>query len=285
MGTRWLLNIAMAVLVAALGLFVYFRPGADKPAGPPLTGLTPEAVMTIRIERAKPEIISLARADTGWRMTAPVRARANTFNIDSLLRVTTAPSLYQTTAIEPELARYGLAPNDLRLWFNDEEIHVGAIHPMKQQHYVRYRNSVHLIPSHVLASAFLGYASFIDTQLLEDERQLVALRLPGLQLVRTDGSWRREPPDKKRDEQVSGDHVNEFVAHWQNAHALSVERLSTRPALERIQLVYETNGQSATLTLEVLAYKPEFVLARRDEGLEYHFPEDIGRQLLNFSAE
>jgi hypothetical protein len=120
--------------------------------------------------------------------------------------------------------------------------------------------------------------------LLEDERQLVALDLPGLRLVRKDGTWQREPAVKHKEQEISGDRINEFVAHWQHARALSVARLTNKPALQRIRLTSETGDQRQTLTLDILAYKPEFVLARRDEGLEYHFPADVGQRLLSLTA-
>jgi len=39
------------------------------------------------------------------------------------------------------------------------------------------------------------------------------------------------------------------------------------------------------LVLGVLAYKPDFVLYRRDENLEYHFTEDTGKRLLTISLQ
>ena len=39
------------------------------------------------------------------------------------------------------------------------------------------------------------------------------------------------------------------------------------------------------LDLGILAYKPELVLYRKDEALEYHFPQEAGERLLNLTPE
>lgn len=281
MRARWLLNLALAALVAGLALFAYFRPGADRATGPPLTPLTAEAVTQLRIERAGQEPLTFEKTASGWRLNTPVRARANHFNVESLLRVVTTTNQYRVAVNPEELSKYGLDKPLVQLGFNDEHLAVGVLHPIKHEHYVHYRDTVYLIPSYSLSAAFLGYTSFIDTQLLEANRQLTALRLPGVRLARKDGTWQREP----RDEKTSVDQLNEFVANWQNARALSVEQPSAKPTLERIQVVSEMDGKPDTLALEILAYKPEFILRRRDEGLEYHFPEEVGRKLLNLENE
>jgi hypothetical protein len=279
MKSRWILNLSLALLIAALAAFVYFKPAIDKPAGTPLTALDASAVTRVRIEKTA-EPITLERTPNGWRLQTPVRARANRFNVDNLLRITTATSGFQTPVNAAALATYGLDKPTLRLLLNDEEILVGAMHPMRQQHYVRYRDTIHLVDSHVLATALFNYSSFIDTQLIEESRKLTALRLPGLRLELKDGVWRREPYDPK----ISMDRLNDFVAHWQNARALSVEKLSSAPALAQIELMFDNGGKPVPLKLVVLAYKPEFILARRDEGLEYQFPEEIGSRLLKLET-
>jgi hypothetical protein len=279
MKSRWILNIALAAIIAALAALVYFRPGSEKPAGPPLTALTAEQITRVRIERGAQTIV-LEKTGAAWRLTAPVQTRANQFNIDSLLRLASATSSFQAP-VEANAATYGLDQPALRLRLNDEEIAVGAIHPMRQQHYVRYRDTVHLIPSYVLTAAFQNYGSFIDTQLLDGGRRLTALRLPTFRLELKDGTWQRVPADSR----LSTDRLNSFVAEWENARALSVAKLSAKPTRAQVQLTFDQDGERATLMLDILATKPEFILARRDERLEYHFPEDVGKRLLTLAAE
>jgi hypothetical protein len=277
---RWVLNLVLAAVVLGLAALVYFRPEPQAPPGPPLTTLSAADVQRIRIDRGG-ETVVLEKSSSGWRLQAPITARANEFNVASLLRVTSTSSSFQTAVDTAALATYGLDKPQLRLQLNDEEITVGALHPLRQQHYVRYREQVQLIPSSVLAAAFQHYSNFIDTRLLEDGRKLRELRLPSLRLVQRDGTWQREPA--VADAELSVDRLNDLVAEWENARALSVQKLSARAPEAQVQLVFD--AEPSTLTLAILAYKPELILARRDEGLEYHFPEDVGKRLLSLTAE
>ncbi len=141
---------------------------------------------------------------------------------------------------------------------------------------------MHLIPAATLTAVARAPAHFIDGRLIESDRRIVGVRLPGFALVLKDGSWQRQPPDKN----LVSDRINNLVAQWNNAQALAVEPPSGRPALASIRLTLQRgNDKPETLALGVLAYKPEFVLLRTDEKLEYHFPEEIGKRLLTLETE
>ena len=277
MKTRWLLNLALLLLVAALGTFAWYR-GQQQARDPraPLTTLAPADVTRVSIERGTQAPITLERTASGWRMTAPLKARANGFAVDNLLRLATAP--IETTLTAPlEAARYGLAPPAATVRLNDSAIEFGQMHPMKDWHYVRAGGAVHLIGSRYYAPVAAPYRNYLDSRLIEAERAPVAFVLPRFRVERDGDGWRRVPEDK----QLSSDRINDFVEEWRNARALSVERYSGRAVLERIQIRFGAGDQAETLTLGVLAHKPELVLYRADEGLEYHFPEETGNRLLN----
>ena len=137
-----------------------------------------------------------------------------------------------------------------------------------------------LIPSHHVAVALYPYGNFIDSRLIEEELKPVAIRLPGFTLTLKDGAWQKTP----RDEKLTTDRIHDFVAEWRNARALSVERYGGKPALKRVIFTLTKNGKTENLVLGILAYEPDFILYRPDEGLEYHFPEEIGKRLLRLSA-
>ncbi|MHB8255587.1 MAG: hypothetical protein ACYDEV_18330, partial [Acidiferrobacter sp.] len=89
---------------------------------------------------------------------------------------------------------------------------------------------------------------------------------------------------------VSNDRINTFVDEWRYARALSVTRYHGEPAVGQIVIRYRGLGghkppHLKVLTIGILATRPELVLLRRDQGLEYHFPEEIGRRLLHLSPD
>lgn len=276
MKNRWLLNLGLALLIAGLVLVVLYKPGHQQPPTVPLTALTPDSINKIRLERHGREAIVLVRTDSGWRLAAPVKARANRHNVDNLLRLAAVPSEARLAA-DSDLKPFGLEPPQVLVRLNNEEITLGNLHPLRNQVYARYLGAVHLIAAHRQAVASYPYTQFLDSRLFEDRLKPIAFRLPGFALTLKEGSWRREPAMAD----LSSDRVNDFVREWQHASALSVERATRTRPLASIEIVVEREGKPGKLVLGVVAYKPEFVLRRHDEGLDYHFPEESGQRLLN----
>ena len=278
---RWLLNAGLLVLIAVLAWAAIHRPGQPKPPpSPPLTALAADAVSRIRIERPGQSDVALEKTADKWLLTAPVPARANIYNVGKLLHTLSAPVATRFPAKPAELANYGLDQPQARVWFDNDEVAFGALHPLKNLIYVLYKNEVALIPAHHLVAAIYPYTNFIDTRLFETDRKLTRIGLPGFTLTLKDGVWRRHPEDKK----LSSDEVNDYVSEWQNASALAVDRSSGKKALGRIEIESTRDGKNEKLRLDILSYKPDFVLRRPDENLEYHFTEDTGKRLLNLAA-
>jgi hypothetical protein len=281
MRNRWLLNLALLALVAGLALVLFYRPGQAPAPKAPLTALAPEAVTRLRLARPGQPDIELAKADGRWRLTRPFAARANRFNVENLLSLAGAPTEARLAADAATLAQYGLDKPLERVTLDDEEIAFGALHPFNDRQYVRYRDAVYLVPAHLYGPAGYTVGQLLDPRLLEPGTRITALRLPGFALTLTDGTWQRRPEDKG----LSGDRLNDFVAEWQHASALSVERYRGAPVRARIELTVTHGAATRTLALGVLAEQPELVLHRADEGLEYHFPADLGRRLLTLAPE
>lgn len=278
---RWLVNLALLAIVVTLAVFtVYYRQQEKTELGPPLAALATENVGRVRIERPGQPAIVLEKETENWRLTSPMAARANRFNVENLLRVASARSELKLDGGDP--AQYGLVTPQAKLEVGDETFEFGALHPFRHQVYVRHRGVVHLVGAQALSAVLRAPSHFIDGRLIEPNRRLVGLRLPGFALELKDGAWQRLPPNKK----LASDRLNDFVAQWTNAHALAVEAAGQRPALAsiRLTLAYQDTKRES-LALDVLAYKPTFVLRRRDEKLEYHFPEEIGKRLLDIGSD
>ncbi len=278
---RWLVNLTLLAVVVTLATFTVYQRQQEKiELGPPLAVLATENVGRIRIERPGQPVIVLEKHTENWRLTSPVAARANRFNVENLLRMPSARSELKLDGGDP--TQYGLVTPQAKLEVGDEIFEFGTLHPFRSQVYVRHRGVVHLVSAQALHAVLRAPNHFIDARLLEPERRLVGLRLPGFALELKDGAWQRLPPNKN----LASDRLNDFAAQWTNAHALAVEAAGQRPALASVRLtLVRENITPETLTLEILAYKPTFVLRRRDEKLEYHFPEEIGKRLLDIGND
>jgi len=283
MKSRWLLNLAIALAIGALILVAVLKPGSKPaPENPPLTTLTPDAIHHVRIARpGQPELV-LDKQGDHWRLTAPRTARANDFRVDALARLTTAPVTVRFPAVPSELGKFGLDPAQATVFLNDTEIRFGAMHPLQNEVYVLHGDQVQLVPAGALRTALTPPDDWLSPALLEDKLKLLSLRLPGFSLKQNaQGAWVRSP--ELRD--LASDTVNQFVDEWRLARALSVIAWGGQPFKDRVTITVADDDKSRTIEFGILARKPELVLVRLDEKLEYHFPEESGTRLLELAPE
>ena len=287
---RWLLNLSLALFIIALALLVKYQPGVRGPQeGPPLTNLAADQIERIRIARlGQPEII-LAKNAQDWRLIAPLRARADRFRIDGLLHLAGTRTEGGFPAQASDLAKYGLDKPAAKIWLDNAEIAFGGSHSLNDLQYVLYNGQIHLIPNASFRSIPAELTGFFSSRLLEEKYKLVGLKLPKLSLTLKDGSWKVEPENKT----LSSDRINSFVDEWRYARALNVQQYRGKPVLSHIRISFLEEQPATTTTaqapknldLGILAYKPELVLYRKDEALQYHFPQEAGERLLNLAPE
>ncbi len=285
MRSRWLLNLGLVVLVALLAVFALNKRDTDDDRIL-LTAIDLDSVKTVRLQHGDDKPIVIGQQLDKWVLLAPEPARANQFKIRNLLRLAAAVSERQFAAESSSLGKYGLDKPVARLWLDDQVIHIGARHPLKNSRYVLYKDAVHLISAHYFDSRAYGYVDLISPRLFADHRRPVVLELPQLRLQRNDGTWTIEPED----ESLAADGINDFVEQWRNVRALTVVRYAGGPVVDRVHVTFAadegaTDQTRDQLELGILSYEPDFVLYRQDENLEYRFTEDIGKRLLNINAE
>lgn len=283
MKNRWLLNIALALLVGILALLAIYQPGTKRaPEGVPLTSLAPQDVQQIRLLRPKQAPMVFEKTGESWRLTAPRAARANDVRINELVQLAGTRVPTRFPAAPAELGKYGLDNPLATLFLNDREIRFGGMHPLESQLYVWHDGQVLLVPAATLRAVSAPLNDFLNPGVLEDKTKPMAFRFPGFSLKQNEqGAWVRTPELKE----LASDAINRFVDEWRYARALSVAPYSGKPVKERITLTLADGDKTRTLELAVLAREPEFVVYRQDEGLEYHFAADIGARLMQIKPE
>lgn len=279
MNKRWLINLMLLGTIAILALLLKFQPGKQEEEKYSLTTLQAETITRVMLQRPTQEKLVLEKVNGLWRMTAPLAARANRFNVSKLLKLATGEAHVRLQADESMLENYGLKQPAAVITLNDTELQVGNSHPIKQERYVRVANVIYLVATNRLRMSENHYTDFISTSLLEETHKLQALDLGDQKLQQKDGKWSLTPELKE----LAADDISQFITQWQLAHALSVDRYSKKPVNQWISLSSRDNKEGSKLRsikLGVVSYKPEFVLYRPDEELEYRFSEDMGNKLL-----
>lgn len=278
MRARWWLNLGLVAVAAALGWLLARQPGVEPATDQaPLTTRDPASVRHITVRRVGTEPIEITRDDAGrWRLSAPLKARAEPKRAEGLARLAAARSGPGFTADAAALAEYGLQSPRLTLDLDETHIALGAEHPLGRERYALVDGKVRLVGLADLRFVPVTAADLIDPRLFAPGESPVTLELPGFRLAQGEKAWSLEPAGT----QPSQDRLVAFVDEWIHARAVSVKPHDGQAPTGTIKVELEIGGQRVSRTFGIVARAPELVLLRADEGLEYHFPAQLGARLL-----
>lgn len=235
---RFRATLALAVLLLALAGFYYYAEVKGgwpaKKEGARLLDLPAEAIQAIRIAGGEAPV-EMARADGGWRLTAPVKGRADSSRVDRLLDELLRATVERTYEVpEGGAKEYGLAPPAYTVTLTLKErtepvlLEIGDRAPSGISAYARRagEGKVLLVPSAVRSQAETRPADLRDRTVLAVEREKVqritVARGTATAILERDGkTWRlsggvRGRADANRVEELlrelTGRGVKEFVA-------------------------------------------------------------------------
>jgi hypothetical protein len=275
MKARILLNLFLGLAVFGLGVYLFTRHEPAAPESFPLSRLTVAEVQRIELAAAQKPPVVIVREGDAFRLVSPFGARADRYRVETVLSLLSARSTLRLPA--RNLERFGLTAPGLTLTFvtgeGQQVFEFGESQPVTGQIYVATGGWVYLVSPVYAIDVSRGAMGFLASTLLADGETPVAFKLPGLELVREDGRWRRVPESAG----LSTDVINRFAEEWRLARALTVDRVRPDDG-KPIQL---TLADGRTLRLTVARGKTETVFYREDEGLGYHFPPEVGERLLD----
>ena len=289
MKSRWLINIGLLLLV----LITFFYSW---------TIFQKEPVESIRFELSKfklsdfnelkidfPSRISthFKIVDNHWRMLSPHKARAEELYVYRILSILATSSLEKLSS--DDLSKYGLDQPNLKITFlgnNLKEVFLfGTYNPINEDQYVLYKDNVFLI-----SGGFSETAAFMPTELIEKTPIAKSEKIKSfnfsrleqwqdsrLKLNNINNAWNVEGKNLL----ITQSDVNEwYEMTWKNIPAKSVKpyKMDERIGYKSFDIVLKDNKK---LTFYRIEESPELLLFRKDEGLLYHFPSDLGFTMLN----
>ena len=289
MKSRWLINIGLLLLVIITFFYSW-------------TIFQKEPVESIRFELSKfklsdfnelkidfPSRISthFKIVDNHWRMLSPHKARADELYVYRILSVLATSSLEKLSS--DDLSKYGLDQPNLKITFlgnNLKEVFLfGTYNPINEDQYVLYKDNVFLI-----SGGFSETAAFMSTELIEKNpiakyekiksfnfSRLEQWQDSQLKLNNINNAWNVEGKNLL----ITQSDVNEwYEMTWKNIPAKSVKpyKMDQRIGYKSFDIVLKGNKK---LTFYRIEESPELLLFRKDEGLLYHFPSDLGFTMLN----
>ncbi|MDO8961399.1 MAG: DUF4340 domain-containing protein [Methylophilus sp.] len=292
MKKRWLLNLLLLTLVVGIALFLHFRPQDEVQSAKDfeVSALKMADFTNVKVEFPAQAPVAFEKVDGFWRMTAPYKSRADQMSVQRILSIIAARTKVKLPATD--LTKYGLDNPLLKLKLTDagatHEFAFGTYNPVTEEQYVGFKDAVYLLPGSYSEAASTQPIELVDKRPLTvaEAKQIVGLDLGRLEQweeirlnvdVDDQGKWQVSAPKAK----PTQNEMNEWLEFsWKQSQATSVEfytpdRKATYPSFE-LKL---KNGKK--VHFDKLQESPEYLLARPDEGIIYHFPNDVGFTMVN----
>lgn len=291
MKKRWMLNLVLLALVAGIVTFLYMRPKAVSEAKEyEVSSLKLADFTQVKVEFPAQAPVAFEKAGGLWRMTAPYKMRADQASVNRILAIIAAKSKEKLPVDDP--AKYGLDNPQIRLKLTNstgEQVFVFGTHnPVSEEQYVAYQDAVYLLPTNYAEAAATQPIEMIEKAPLSpvDSKQIVGFafssleqwqELGGLDMRLDGGQWKVSLTKAK----PTQNELNEWLdAAWVHAQASSVElykpdRKASHPGFD----VILKDGRK--IHFDKVQEAPELLLARADEGLVFHFSNDVGFNMLN----
>ncbi len=291
MKKRWLLNLVMLAIIAGLVTFLYMRPQVkpSEASGHEVSTLKLGDFTALKVEFPAQAPTSFEKVGGLWRMTAPYKARADQLSVQRILSIIAAKSAEKFPA--NDLAKFGLDNPQLKLKLTHstgtEEFVFGTFNPVSEEQYIAYKDAVYLLPGNYAEAASTQPIELVDKNpLSRDEAKQIAgfdfSRLEQWEEVRlnvdiADGKWAVNASKAK----PTQNELNEWLDFsWKQAQAKQVElytpdRKTTYPSFE----VKLKDGKK--VHFDKIQEAPDLLLGRPEEGILYHFSNDVGFTMLN----
>ena len=285
MKSRWLLNLVLLVLIIGIVAFLYLRPQKGEGDTPSyeVSTLKMSDFNRVTIEFPTKAPVAFEKIDGYWHLVQPYKARAEQRMVQAVLSVIAGTTIHKFPA--NDLARFGLDTPKLKVKLNDEEFLFGTYNTLTSEQYVAYKDAVYLLPVSYSEAAGTQVVEFLDKNPLGPKEKVAGFDLSRLEqwedirlvVDLVDGKWKVSAANAKPEQ----NEMNEwFETSWKHASVTAVEpytpdRKATYPSLE----VKLADGKK--VHFDKIQESPELLLARPDEGLIYHFPQDAGFVMLN----
>jgi len=288
----WLINLSLLAIIIGISVFLHLRPQNNTQSATEheISQLKMGGFTTVKVEFPTQAPLAFEKVDGLWRMTAPYKARADQMSVQRILSIIAAKSQTQLSATD--LAKYGLDNPSLKLKLTDASathtFAFGAYNPVTEEQYVGFNDAVYLLPGAYSEAASAQAIELVDKRPIapSEAKQIVGMDLGRLEQweeirlnvdIDAQGKWQISTPKAK----PTQNDMNEWLDFtWKQSQATSVEfytpdRKATFPSFE----VKLKDGKK--IHFDKMQESPEYLLARADEGIIYHFPNDVGFSMTN----
>jgi hypothetical protein len=272
MNRRARLNVGLFAAAIGLGVAVFVAQKKE-PSGPPLTPFKPDAVTRIALEHPGSPAIRLEKHDGQWRLTEPVQAEADTFEVNGLVALAD-----RETKLKLEggaLKDFTLDPPAYTITLNDRAIGFGGVEPLEFRRYVKTADGAFLVEDPPGAALDADYADLVAKDLLPGDAELERIEVPGLSLAKdAEGKWAATPAGPR----ATTDAMQKLADGWKGARSMWNE-LARESGIKGERVKLSLKG-GATREFTIAARDPQFKLHRADLGVTFVLSKALADELL-----
>lgn len=269
---RQTLNIALAVAALGLGAAVFISQKKEE-KGPPLTPIAANALDHVTLEHPGSPTVELERKDGHWKITKPVVADADPFEVNAFTDLTKLEVKKSLEQKDVSLKELGLDPPAYFITLNGQKLAFGAQEPIQARRYILSNGKVALVDDPPAEALDADYSDLVSRSIVPTGAEIESITVPGLKIAKSgDGkSWALTPDDPD----ASSDSRQKLIDAWRNAKSMWNAALPKEGV--KGDDVSVTLKDGSTLKFIVTQRDPQFVMARPDLGVSY----TLSRQLVD----
>ena len=292
MKKRWIINLLLLLVISIIAAILYLRPQGNLSAAKAyeISSLKLSEFDALSVEYPSHAPVSFVKVDDFWRMTEPYKARADQQSVLRILSLVAATSSEKFAGTDVgALEKFGLNNPAVRIKMSRkgvaEVFSFGTYNPVTEQQYMAYKDEVYLLPGSYSEAGTVQPIELISKNPLKptekvagfDFSRLEQWQASGLNLDIANGEWKTNVAKAK----PTQNELNEWLDFsWMQAQAKSVEIYTPDRKTPYISFDIKMKDGSK-VRFDRIQESPEFILGRPDEGLQYHFSNDVGFTMLN----
>lgn len=292
---RWIINLILLIVLVGAGLFA-FQSVKEEPhvtKGIEVTNHKLSDFDEIELNFPSKAKVHFKIVKNHWKILSPVKGRANELYVYQLLSILASKSPEKLKS--NDLEKYGLDQPKLKVIFLNkekmlkEEFIFGTYNPISENQYIKYKDDVFIVNGLFSETASYVPIEFIDKRPISPYEIIQGFNFSRLEqwqknqlkLVKKNGNWATKGINVKT---TQNDIIEWLSVSWDNLQALSLEtyKMDSRLGYKSFDVIVNNNKK---ITFYKIQESPQLHLYRKDEGLLYRFPGDLGFTMLNPHVE